>query len=119
MTPPNTKVLNQLRLVSWLAALDAILLVTLVSAAVLHAQVWVQVLGPIHGINFLCLMAAVILPAVDGAWGWWFPLLVVFTGGPIGAFIGEWQISRAHRATPPNECDSRANERDTVTTLEG
>lgn len=94
MRMQNKKLRNQLRLVRWLATFDAILLIALVSAAVLHAQSWVQVLGPIHGINFLCLVAAVTLPAVDGSWGWWFPLLVFFTGGPIGAFIGEWQISK-------------------------
>jgi len=95
MTPQNDKLHKQLRLVSWLATLDAILLVLLVSAAIFHAQPWVHVLGPVHGINFLCLMAAVTLPAVDGQWGWWFPILVFFTGGPIGAFIGERRIVRS------------------------
>jgi hypothetical protein len=97
MTVSTTKLRNQLRLVSWLAAIDAILLAALITAAVLHAQNWVHVLGPIHGINYLILVATVTLPALDGLWGWWFPLLVFFTGGPIGAFVGEWRLRRGNR----------------------
>ena len=95
MTLQKDKFRNSLRLVRWLATLDALLLVMLVSAAILQAHGLVHVLGPIHGINFLCLMAAVILPALDGDWGWWYPLLVLFTCGPIGAFIGERRIIRS------------------------
>ena len=29
---------------------------------------------------------------VEKWWGWWFPLVVVITGGPIGSLIGDWII---------------------------
>jgi hypothetical protein len=54
----------------------------------------VHVLGPIHGLGFLALVALTANGALQKLWGWWFPVLVVITGGPIGSFIGEVALRR-------------------------
>jgi hypothetical protein len=54
----------------------------------------VHFLGPLHGINYLLLLVIVAVAALDGLWGWWFPLAVLLTAGPPGAFIGEWIMHR-------------------------
>jgi hypothetical protein len=91
-----TKVKRRLAIVRWIAIPDFILLVALVvaSRAFLNNRELVSILGPIHGINFLLLVMVVSLGAVDKLWKWWFPLITFFTGGPLGAFIGEIIISR-------------------------
>jgi integral membrane protein len=91
-----SKIKRRLNIVRWIAIPDALLLVALVavSKAFLNNRELVSILGPIHGINFLLLVMVVSLGAVDKLWKWWFPLITFFTGGPIGAFIGETIISR-------------------------
>jgi integral membrane protein len=89
------KLKRRLNLVRWVAIPDAIFLVTLVLASrVFDNREWVSILGPIHGINFLLLVMVVSLGAVDKLWKWWFPVITFFTGGPVGAFIGEIIIGR-------------------------
>ncbi len=90
----DTRIRQRLRVVQIVALIDLVLLVILISAAVTRQQNIVHVLGPLHGINFLLLLVIVATSALDGLWGWWFPLLVLFTAGPPGAFIGEWLIRR-------------------------
>ncbi len=90
----DTRIRQRLRIVQVVALIDLVLLVTLISAAVTRQQNIVHILGPLHGINFLLLLVIVATSALDGLWGWWFPLLVLFTAGPPGAFIGEWLIRR-------------------------
>ena len=90
----NERVLRRLRIVQWAAWIDLILLVTLITAALSKQSNFVHVLGPLHGINFLLLVAIVATPALDGLWGWWFPIAVIFTAGAPGALIGEWIIKR-------------------------
>jgi hypothetical protein len=91
-----SKIKRRLAVVRWVAIPDAILLVSLVavSRAFLNNRELVSILGPIHGINFLLLVMVVSLGAVDKLWKWWFPIITFFTGGPVGAFIGEIIISR-------------------------
>ncbi len=88
------RIRKRLRIVQVVALIDLVLLVTLVAAAVTRQQNIVHVLGPIHGINYLLLVVIVGTAAIDGLWGWWFPLIVLVTGGPPGAFIGEWLLRR-------------------------
>ena len=90
----DTRIRQRLRIVQVVALIDLVLLVILISAAVTRQQNIVHILGPLHGINFLLLLVIVATSALDGLWGWWFPLLVLFTAGPPGAFIGEWLIHR-------------------------
>ncbi len=88
------RIRKRLRIVQVVALIDLVLLVTLVAAAVTRQQNIVHVLGPIHGINYLLLVVIVGTASIDGLWGWWFPLIVLVTGGPPGAFIGEWLLRR-------------------------
>ena len=90
----DTRIRQRLRVVQIVALIDLVLLAMLVTAAVTRQQNLVHILGPIHGINYLLLLVIVSTAALDGLWGWWFPLLVLFTAGPPGAFIGEWLILR-------------------------
>lgn len=92
--PPLEKTKRRLTLVRWVAIPDFVLLVSLVTASRLGNRELVSILGPIHGINFLLLVMVVGLGAVDKLWKWWFPLITFFTGGPLGAFIGEIILSR-------------------------
>ena len=43
---------------------------------------------------FLFLLVIVGVGAVDGLWSWWFPVAVLLSAGPPGAFLGEWIIGR-------------------------
>jgi hypothetical protein len=92
--PQNQRVQSRLRIVQWAAWIDLILLVALLASAFTNQRNFVHVLGPLHGINFLLLVVIVATPALDGLWGWWFPLAVFFTGGAPGALVGEWIIKR-------------------------
>lgn len=95
--PPPTiaqRTRRRLQIVRWVALADALLLVTLVTASLMDNREWVSVLGPLHGGNFMLLLTIVGVGAVDKLWSWWFPVGVFFTGGPLGALIGEWIISR-------------------------
>ena len=96
-SPPLTiaqRTRRRLQIVRWVALADALLLVTLVTASIMDNREWVSVLGPLHGGNFMLLLTIVGVGAVDKLWSWWFPVGVFFTGGPLGALIGEWIISR-------------------------
>jgi hypothetical protein len=88
------RVQNRLRIVQWAAWIDLILLVALLTSSFSGQRDFVHVLGPLHGINFLLLVVIVGTAALDGMWGWWFPLVVFFTGGAPGALIGEWILKR-------------------------
>lgn len=85
---------RRLRWIRWIALADFILLVVLVASSLSGARAWVSLLGPLHGGNFLLLLTLVGVGAADGLWSWWFPAGVLITGGPIGAWVGEWLISR-------------------------
>ena len=81
------------------ALLDLFLLIALVWAALTGHREIVHILGPLHGINYLLLLVIVAAAALDGIWGWWFPLAVLLTAGPPGAFIGEWIMHRRLNAS--------------------
>ena len=89
---------RRLRIVRLVAFVDLALLILLVTAALTGQREIVHVIGPLHGINFLLLLVIAGVAALDGLWGWWFPLVILCTAGPIGAFLGEWIIDRRARA---------------------
>lgn len=76
------------------ALVDLVLLVALVSSSLTDRREFVQVLGPLHGVNFLLLLVVAATAALDGLWGWWFPGVILLTAGPLGAFVGERVITR-------------------------
>ena len=88
---PARKLLDAVRIV---AIVDALLLVVLLFAALTDRESWVSVLGPVHGIGFLALLAMVVRGVTERFWGWWFPMLVVVTLGPPGSLIGDVRIRR-------------------------
>jgi integral membrane protein len=77
-----------------------LLLVLLYVAWVDRNDAAVSIIGPIHGIGFLALLYLTFRGAVERFWGWWFPALVLVTGGPIGSLIGELVLRRRIRAAP-------------------
>lgn len=88
------RVVRRLGRVRWIALIDAILLIMLVTSSLLGARELVSILGPLHGGNFLLLLTMIGVGVADGLWSWWFFVATLLTGGPIGAFVGEWLIRR-------------------------
>ncbi len=75
--------------------LDALLLLALMYVAFVNRdESVISVLGPIHGVGFLALLYLTGNGAVERRWGWWFPALVLVTGGPLGSLIGEVVLRR-------------------------
>lgn len=83
---------------------DAIAIVALADAVLLGFLLWasfteredlVSVLGPIHGVGFVALVAMCIRGVGEERWGWWFPALVVVTLGPLGSLLGDLRVRRA------------------------
>ncbi len=91
---PADAVWSRLRIVRWLACLDAVLLIVLVVSSLQGQRDLVGVLGPIHGANFLLLAGFVFTGAAERFWSWWYLVATVATGGPLGAFVGERMIAR-------------------------
>lgn len=96
MTAPlrTESCLRRLRLVRIIALTDLVLLAALITSSFTGQRAFVQVLGPLHGVNFLILVVAAATAALDGMWGWWFPAAILLTAGPPGALVGEWMIKR-------------------------
>jgi integral membrane protein len=90
--PDAKKLLN---LILAVGVADFLLLLVLVYFAFIdRSDNAVHVLGPIHGIGFLALLALTANGAFHRLWGWWFPAIVLVTGGPIGSFIGDAVLRR-------------------------
>jgi hypothetical protein len=84
---PDRKLLNAVLVVG---LIDALLLVVLVYFAFIdRSDAAVHILGPVHGVGYLLLLGLTARGAFDDQWGWWFPGLVLVTGGPIGSLAGE------------------------------
>jgi hypothetical protein len=74
---------------------DAALLVVLVYFAFVdRSDTAVHILGPIHGLGFLALLGLTANGAMQSFWGWWFPAIVLVTGGPIGSIAGDVVLRR-------------------------
>lgn len=91
-----------LNIIAAVAILDVLLLIPLVWASrwVADHHDLVSVLGPIHGFFFIVLIGLCAYGALERWWGWWFPILVVVTLGPIGSLIGDWIVRRQLKEEP-------------------
>ena len=88
---------RQLNIVLVVAVLDALLLVPLVYGFITDSEVHKEILGPIHGVGFLLLLYLTGKGAIENAWGWWFPAIVVVSGGPPGSIIGDLVVRAGMR----------------------
>jgi integral membrane protein len=90
--PDAKKVLNQVLAVG---IADALLLVVLVYFAWIdRSDTAVHILGPIHGLGFLALLFLTVNGYLQKLWSWWFPALVLVTGGPVGSLVGDFILRR-------------------------
>jgi hypothetical protein len=94
MSPERARTVRQLNLIAVIAIADAVLLGFLVWASLSDRENLVHVLGPIHGAGFIALVFLCVRGAVEDRWGWWFPVIVVLTGGPPGSLVGDWIVRR-------------------------
>jgi hypothetical protein len=84
-----------LNLVLAVGIADALLLVVLLYVAFVdRSDGAVSVLGPIHGIGYLILLWLTGTGAGGKRWGWWFPGIVLVTGGPVGSILGDTILRR-------------------------
>jgi hypothetical protein len=98
MTSNPRKLLDAVLVVGVLDFL--LLLVLLYVAWIDRSDAAVSILGPIHGVGFLALLFLTLRGAVERFWGWWFPAIVLVTGGPVGSLIGEVVLRRRVRPVP-------------------
>ena len=94
--PGGAREIRFLNIIAIVAIVDFILLIPLVWASrwVADKHDLVSILGPIHGFFFVVLIGLCAYGALQRWWGWWFPLITIITGGPIGSLIGDWIIRR-------------------------
>lgn len=88
----SRRLLNIILVVGILDAL--LLLVLLYFAFVNRDEEMISLLGPIHGVGFVALLGLTAKGTMDGRWGWWFPVAVLVTGGPLGSILGELRVRR-------------------------
>jgi integral membrane protein len=94
MTSPRSQ-RRALNLVLTIGIADALLLVVLLYVAFVDRnEDAVSILGPIHGIGFLILLYLTVYGAGAKRWGWWFPAIVLVTGGPVGSIVGDTVLRR-------------------------
>lgn len=90
---------TELRFLNWIAIVaivDVVLLIPLIWASrwIGDNEAVVSALGPIHGFLFMGLIGMVAWGSIQKWWGWWFPVIVVITLGPIGSLIGDLIVRR-------------------------
>ncbi len=99
--PDSASTVKKLNLIRLVAIADFVLLLVLLYVAVVDRnESAISVIGPIHGVGFLAQLYLVATGAGEDRWGWWFPAVVVVTGGPIGALLGDVKIRRDLAAAP-------------------
>jgi integral membrane protein len=88
--------LRQLDLIRFVAIADFVLLIPLLMnlVGIIHSDAMVSIIGPIHGVGFLLLLFLCARGAGEERWGWWFPIAVVVTLGPVGSLWGEHRVRR-------------------------
>ena len=89
----TTRTRRLLRQVAIVAFLDFLLLIPLVIGAINDDDALTSILGPIHGLGFLLELYLAAKGTGEKRWGWWFPAIVVVTGGPLGALIGHRKVT--------------------------
>ncbi|MDQ2700128.1 MAG: hypothetical protein M3Y23_02240 [Actinomycetota bacterium] len=94
--PGGAKEIRFLNIIAVVAIVDFLLLIPLVWASqwVAHKEDLVSILGPIHGFFFVALIGLCAYGSTQKWWGWWFPLITVITGGPIGSLIGDFIVRK-------------------------
>lgn len=80
------------------AALDVLLLIPLVWASLTDNDGLISVLGPIHGFGFMLLVGMCVRGVSNQWWGWWYPLFIIVTLGPIGSLVGDLFVRRRYNA---------------------
>ena len=92
----RAEALGRINIIRIVAIADFLLLVPLLMnlVGIIHSEAMVSVIGPIHGVGFLILLYLCVRGAGERLWGWWFPIAVVVTLGPVGSLWGEWRIRR-------------------------
>jgi hypothetical protein len=96
---PVASVRRLLRWVAVVAIFDFVLLVPLAVGALSGHHQLARTLGPVHGVGFLVEIYLAVRGARSRFWGWWFPLIVLVTGGPLGALIGHRVVTARLRRT--------------------
>ena len=87
-----------LNIILVVGVLDAVLLLVLLYFAFVNRdEEMISLLGPIHGVGFVALLGLTAKGTVDGRWGWWFPIAVLVTAGPLGSILGELRVRRQLR----------------------
>ena len=87
-----------LNIITVVGVLDALLLLVLLYFAFVNRnEEMISLLGPIHGVGFLALLGLTAKGSMDARWGWWFPVAVLVTGGPLGSLLGELRVRRTLR----------------------
>ncbi|MDP9188374.1 MAG: DUF3817 domain-containing protein [Actinomycetota bacterium] len=86
------RTLKRLNLIAAIAIADALLLAVLLYASFSDNEDLVHVLGPIHGVGFIVLVALCLHGVIQKRWDWWFPGIVVVTAGPPGSLIGDYVL---------------------------
>ncbi|MEA2671412.1 MAG: hypothetical protein QOG45_1632 [Chloroflexota bacterium] len=89
----SAAVRRQLHWVAIVALLDFVLLVPLAGGALTGHHQLARSLGPIHGVGFIVELLLAVRGVTSRFWGWWFPAVVLVTGGPLGALIGHRVVS--------------------------
>ena len=86
---------RRLNIVLAVGLADALLLAVLVYVAFIDRNdTAVSIIGLLHGLGFLALLGLSAQGAGDGRWGWWFPAIVLVTGGPLGSIVGDVILRR-------------------------
>jgi integral membrane protein len=93
--------LRRINIIRIVAIADFILLIPLLMnlVGIVDSDAMISIIGPIHGIGFMVLLFLCVRGAAEELWGWWFPVAVVVTLGPVGSLWGEWRIRRQLAAT--------------------
>jgi hypothetical protein len=84
---------RHLRWVAIVALVDFVLLVPLAGGALTGHHQLARSLGPVHGVGFIIELYLAVRGVTSRFWGWWFPAVVLVTGGPLGALIGHRVVS--------------------------
>jgi hypothetical protein len=94
-SPSSASQRRALNLVLAVGIADALLLVVLLYFAFVdRSDAAVSILGPVHGVGYLILLYLTVTGASGKRWGWWFPGIVLVTGGPLGSIVGDVILRR-------------------------
>jgi hypothetical protein len=97
--PLDTPIRQRLNVALWVGIADAVLLVVLLYVAFVDRDEGaIGILGPLHGLGFVALVAITATGSMAKQWGWWFPAIVVVTAGPLGTIVGDVIVRRRLRS---------------------